>query len=192
MKKVYKDYPINNSPDCQKGDLRLPLIGCKQSGAFYLGGHMNLPPDIEPPETEHRAMLIIIIAMCLGLFLFGSCIKKARAEEITQASWYSAASCKREGTWKKYGGQMANGEVFADEKMVCASWDFPFKTILKVTNLVNGKTVIVEVSDRGPSKKLYKKGRKLDLSQGAFAKIANLKSGVIQVAIEQIKKVRGK
>ena len=97
------------------------------------------------------------------------------------ASWYSVESCKREGTWRKYGGRMANGKIFDDTKLTCASWDYPFGTKLKITNTENGKSVIVEVTDRGPAKSLYRKGRTVDLSKEAFSVIASLNRGIINI-----------
>jgi rare lipoprotein A len=104
-------------------------------------------------------------------------------DRIGYASWYSIESCKKEGT----SGIMANGEVFNDKEMVCASWDYPFETRLKITSLANAKAVIAVVKDRGPARRLVKKGRIIDLSKGAFSKITDLKQGVIQVKIEVIK-----
>ena len=98
------------------------------------------------------------------------------------ASWYSSESCKREGT----SGIMANGRRLNDGEFIAASWDFKFGTRLKVTNLENGKATIVVISDRGPSIRLYRKGRILDLSKSAFAAIACLRSGIIKIRIEEI------
>ena len=91
------------------------------------------------------------------------------------ASWY--------GGGEKLNKHTANGEVFTPEKMTCASWHYPFDTLLKVTNLSNGKSVVVRVNDRGPNKRL---GRAIDLSREAFRKIANLNQGLIEVKIEQL------
>ena len=98
----------------------------------------------------------------------------------TEASYYTVASCLAES------GQcmMANGKVLRDEIYTCASWDFPFGTQLRVTK--GNKSVVVTVSDRGPNKRLYRQGRKLDLSQAAFGKLASLKQGVIKVTYEVI------
>jgi rare lipoprotein A len=61
----------------------------------------------------------------------------------------------------------------------------PFGTKLKVTNEANGKSLIVEVTDRGP----FSKGRELDLTKRAFMDIAsNKNSGVIIVKIEIVEK----
>lgn len=98
------------------------------------------------------------------------------------ASWYSMESCLREGT----SGIMANGRKLDDRRYTAASWDYAFGTRLKVTNLQNGRSVVVEVCDRGPNKKLYSQGRVIDLSKGAFAAIADLRLGVIPIKIERV------
>jgi len=100
----------------------------------------------------------------------------------TEASWYSVESCRREGT----SGVMANGEVLRDDMLIAASWDYNFGQRLKVTNIANGKSVIIVVKDRGPAKRLYRKGRKLDLSKAAFSQIADLKRGLIQVEVKEV------
>ena len=100
----------------------------------------------------------------------------AKGEEIGIASWYSV---------KSSGLITANGERFNEDALTCASMDYKFNTLLKVTNLENGKSVIVRVNDRGNFKKKY--NRIIDLSKGAFAKIANLKQGIIKVNIKVVK-----
>jgi rare lipoprotein A len=52
-----------------------------------------------------------------------------------------------------------------------------------VTNLENGKSVLVKINDRGP----FAKGRIIDLSKSAFSTIANPSSGVVGVRIEVVK-----
>ena len=53
---------------------------------------------------------------------------------------------------------------------------------VKVTNRANGKSVIVKINDRGP----FGAGRIIDLDKVAFAKIADLGSGVVDVKMEEI------
>ena len=91
------------------------------------------------------------------------------------ASWY--------GGGEKLNKHTANGDVFDPKEMTCASWHYPFDTRLKITNIENGKSIIVRVNDRGPNKRL---GRAIDLSREAFRKIANLKKGLIPVDIEKL------
>lgn len=78
----------------------------------------------------------------------------------------------------------ANGERYYENALTCASMDYKFNTLLKVTNLENGKSVICRVNDRGNFKKKY--GRIIDLSRGSFAKIADLKLGIIKVKVEVV------
>ena len=56
------------------------------------------------------------------------------------------------------GRKTASGEVFSNNKLTAAHRTYPFGTYLKVTNVVNGKSVVVKVNDRGP----FTKGKELD------------------------------
>ena len=77
--------------------------------------------------------------------------------------------------------KMANGKPFDPDKLTCASWDVPLGTKLLIVR--HAKEVIVTVTDRGPAWKLYRKGRKLDLSRAAFKRLAPLEKGVIRIRI---------
>ena len=82
------------------------------------------------------------------------------------------------------GRKTASGEKFDNNAYTAAHKKLPFGTKLKVTNEVNGKFVIVEITDRGP----FSKAREIDLSRRAFMDIAsNKNSGVIVVTLEVIK-----
>lgn len=94
------------------------------------------------------------------------------------ASWYSQTDAY-------INRHTANGEVFDDTKMTCASWDYSFGTLLEVTNVANGKTVVCRVNDRGPSKRLK---RLIDLSKGAFKKIENPRKGLTLVKVRVVPK----
>lgn len=79
-----------------------------------------------------------------------------------------------------HGRLTASGERFDKNKFTCASNYYKIGTMLEVTNISNGKSVVVKVNDRGGFK-----GMKLDLSEGAFKRIANLKQGVLKVKVEK-------
>ena len=64
--------------------------------------------------------------------------------------------------------------------MTCAHKKLPFNTILKVTNLANGKNVQVRVNDRGP----FVADREIDLSKGAASKLGMIGSGTAKVRLE--------
>jgi len=123
----------------------------------------------------------ILWLMLMGILLWEICMPYAYGKS-GYASWYSEESCEREGT----SGIMANGEVFNEEAMVCASWDYKFGTALSVESIHTKRKVIVKVCDRGPSKRLYRMGRIIDLSKGAFRKIAPLEQGIIKVEVKEI------
>ncbi|MFZ4679253.1 MAG: septal ring lytic transglycosylase RlpA family protein [Flavobacterium sp.] len=85
---------------------------------------------------------------------------------------------------KKFNGRRtASGKKFDNNGYTAAHKKLPFGTKLKVTNEANGKSVIVEVTDRGP----FSKAREIDLSRRAFMDIAsNQNSGVTIVTIEEV------
>ena len=78
------------------------------------------------------------------------------------------------------GSRTASGERHRTNEMVAAHRSLPFGTKVKVTNLSNGKEVIVKINDRGP----FAKGRVIDLSYGAFSKIESPGKGLTKVKIK--------
>lgn len=82
------------------------------------------------------------------------------------------------------GRKTASGEIFSQQKLTCASNVFPLGTWLRITNLKNGKTVIVKVNDRmHPRMK-----RVVDLSKIAAENIGMVNAGVAQVEVENLGK----
>ena len=78
------------------------------------------------------------------------------------------------------GRTTASGEKYDPEKLTAAHLSLPFGTICKVTNLANGKSVTVRITDRGP----YVAGRVLDLSYLAARLLEGIRPGVIDVRVE--------
>ncbi len=81
-----------------------------------------------------------------------------------------------------HGLRTANGERFDAYSYTAAHPYLPFGTRLRVTNQRNGRSVVVRINDRGP----YAGGRGIDLSYGAFSKIAPTGSGLADVCIRKI------
>jgi rare lipoprotein A len=81
-----------------------------------------------------------------------------------------------------HGRKTANGETFNMDKLTAAHPSLPFGTLVRVTNLRNGKDVIVRINDRGP----FVKGRIIDLSIGAAKEIGLIKSGTTRVKLEAL------
>ncbi len=92
--------------------------------------------------------------------------------ERGKASYYSKS-------WS--GRKTANGERLHHDSLTCAHKTYPFGTLLKVTNPVNGLSVIVKVTDRGP----YVKGRVVDLSVRAAKELGILAQGIAPVIVER-------
>jgi rare lipoprotein A len=78
------------------------------------------------------------------------------------------------------GRQTASGELYDMEELTAAHPTLPFNTRVRVTNLDNGKSVVVRINDRGP----FKKGRILDLSYRAARVIGLIPEGTAPVRVE--------
>lgn len=86
---------------------------------------------------------------------------------------------------KFHGRRTASGRVYDKTKLTAAHKSLPFGTKVRVTNEANGKSVIVEITDRGP----FVRGREIDLSRKAFYTIASSSGmGYIRVTLEILQK----
>lgn len=127
--------------------------------------------------------ILFVIALLCGLALHG-----ADATELRIASVHSESSASHAGdvgvaSWYGRGHQgriMANGKPFDCRALTTASRTLPLGTWIRVFNLRNGKFVDVQVTDRGPNKRL--RDRILDLSEAAAKKLGFLREGLTLVA----------
>jgi peptidoglycan lytic transglycosylase len=88
------------------------------------------------------------------------------------------------GTASFYGDEFrgritASGERYDPTKLTAAHRSYPFGTRLHVTNLSNGKSVVVRINDRGP----YAPGRTIDVSARAARELDMLTQGTVRVSI---------
>lgn len=81
-----------------------------------------------------------------------------------------------------HGKKTSSGEVFNMHDSTCAHRWLPFGTKVRVTNLENGKDVIVRVNDRGP----FHHGRLIDMSKGAAVALGMIRKGTARVRIEVV------
>lgn len=88
-----------------------------------------------------------------------------------QASWYGPGF---------HGRLTANGERYNQHALTAAHPHLRFGTKVRVTNLRNGRSVVVRINDRGP----YAKGRVIDLSAAAAKTVGLIKMGVAPVSVE--------
>jgi rare lipoprotein A len=101
---------------------------------------------------------------------------RARAVEpafrqVGVASWYGPGF---------QGRTTASGERFDQNDLTAAHRKLPMGSEVRVTNLENGRTITVEINDRGP----YVEGRVIDLSKAAARRLGMVDDGVAKVRIE--------
>ena len=86
------------------------------------------------------------------------------------------------------GRKTANGEIFNQSKLTCACNVLPLGTWIRVTNLRNGRTVIVKTNDR-----LHPRMKRIvDLSKAAAIKLNFVSSGLTRVKVEVLGKKQPK
>jgi rare lipoprotein A (peptidoglycan hydrolase) len=91
-----------------------------------------------------------------------------------RASWYGD---------KFHGQQTASGEIYDMNGFTAAHKTLPFHTIVRVTDPLTRKSVVVRINDRGP----YVDGRIIDLSRAAAADLGLIRHGVIPVRLEVLR-----
>jgi len=124
-----------------------------------------------------RGLLLLVLA--LPLFLAPACARKreppiALGQGRTQegiASWYGQ---------EFQGRPTASGERFDMHALTAAHRTLPFGARVQVTNLENGKSVVVRINDRGPNQK----GRLIDLSYAAAKQLDLIGTGTAKVRIQ--------
>ena len=94
--------------------------------------------------------------------------------ETGLASWYGPPYSGRKG---------ADGTVYDQNAMTAAHLTLALGTIVRVTNLLNGQSVVVRITDRGP----FVRGRIIDLSLAAAKETGVYRAGVVKVRVEAFK-----
>lgn len=113
--------------------------------------------------------------------------KVSRRPQTAQQTKGSVTARKGMASWYGpgfHGRRTANGERFNQHGMTAAHRSLPLGTNVKVTNLNNGRSVVVRINDRGP----FSGGRIIDLSQGAARLIGVVQSGVAPVLLEVLRR----
>jgi len=138
--------------------------------------------------SKYSTILILLIVLFYGC---SSTTRYSRAndnsENKTRDNNLSAFEIET-GTASFYadefdGKKTANGEVYDINDLTAAHPSYAFNTIVKVTNLSNGKSVEVRINDRMPQFK----GRIIDLSFAAAKEIEMINAGIQEVKLEVIK-----
>lgn len=114
-----------------------------------------------------RQRFIVLITALLSLTAL-------HAQERGKASYYSNSL---------HGRRMSSGVKYHRDSMFCAHKRYELGQLLQVTNVSNGKSVIVKVADRGP----HARGRIIDLSYAAAKAIGIISAGVAMVEVRPVK-----
>lgn len=115
-----------------------------------------------------------VFLSCILFCIFQSAFCLTNYKSGVTASYYAE---------QFHGKKTSNGETFNMYAYTCAHKSLPFNTIIRVTNLKNGKQVDVRVNDRGP----FVVGREIDLSKAAAIKLGMIGSGTAKVKLEIVK-----
>lgn len=150
-------------------------------------------PNTRRPTSRKDAqlhLLTLVAATAMACVLPSGAARAERQDsgpgvaEITSAIGRGIATVQ-EGVVSWYGAQFhnrktASGERFDKGAMTMAHPNLPFGTVARVTNLRNGRSVVVRVNDRGP----FVGKRIADLSQAAADELGMLRKGLAKVRIE--------
>jgi rare lipoprotein A len=126
-------------------------------------------PYFMVPLAHSLVRVFPLIALILVVAVAGGCSSASKQRQDGLASWYGP---------KHHGKKTASGQPFNQNALTAAHPSLPFGTQVRVTNLANGKQVVVSINDRGP----YKGGRIIDLSRAAARKLEM--DGIARVRVE--------
>ena len=115
--------------------------------------------------------IVVVAALATGLSAFIP--TASAADQCGGASWYGPGF---------HGKKTASGTKFNENAMTAAHKTLPFGTVVKVTDQRTGKSVKVTINDRGP----FHKGRIIDLSKAAAAKLGTKNAGVGKVCLSRV------
>ena len=113
------------------------------------------------------------MALAVGLIWAVISIDPAFGGQTGIASWYGP---------QFHGKRTANGEYFDQEELTAAHPTLPMPVLVRVTNLENGRSLVVRVNDRGP----FVNGREIDLSRKAAELLGYDRKGTARVRVQYV------
>jgi len=141
---------------------------------------LNLLKNGLPSRRLQMTKCALILPLVLCLMLAGpspAVYAEGTAESVVVKTLTGNAS------W--YYGFIIAGDKFFRNGHYAAMWDVPLGTKVRVTDLDNGKSIVVTINDRGPNKRMAVKGRIIDLAAKAFYDLnGNFKPGTIRVKLD--------
>jgi rare lipoprotein A len=145
----------------------------------------QLSPSMEiHPRRSWTVILSVVVAMLFGT----ACARggSAAADQpartfVGMASYYGPGF---------HGEETANGETFNQRAMTAAHRTLPLGTVVRVTNLENGRSVVVRINDRGPYGRNYRRGTIIDVSKGAAERLRFIEDGLVRVKVEVLRSAK--
>ena len=170
------------------------LVGCAPSPFFQNKTQFATPAPVATTTPSRQAALDLRTAPS-GNIAHRSVVRKVTvarkpdpaapavldAHPKANSSSYGVASFYTEDEWT------ASGERFNTHAMTAAHPTLPFGTRLRVTNVTNGRSVVVRVNDRGP----FVPGRVVDLSEQAAENLGMVERGIVKVKLDVVQKSSG-
>lgn len=179
-----RDVPRRVEPPVRTGPIttaptRPPASTPGTPGGYYLddGPHEKPPPNLDQiPEPEPKPEPLHRFAN-EPYTVFGQTFVPERVVRSSVArgvaSWYGR---------RFHGNKTAIGEIYDMYALTAAHPTLPLPSYARVTNVANGRSVVVRVNDRGP----FVRGRSIDLSYAAAARLGFIQQGSAQVEIEAL------
>jgi rare lipoprotein A len=157
--------------------MRVSLRFCTFAATAVLAAACSTPPAPPPKPVEDHTVQVPPNA---GVYKVGQPYQidnvwyypreQPDYDETGVASWYGPTF---------YGKHTANGEMYDGNQLTAAHKTLPMPVNVRVTNLDNGKSLIVRVNDRGP----YARGRIIDLSKRAAELLDVVQTGTARVRV---------
>jgi rare lipoprotein A len=128
--------------------------------------HAAAPPARREPYRVVATVAALLLAGC-------SLFHRPGSPEVGTASWYGA---------ELGGTRTASGRRFDPHALTAAHRTLPLGSYARVTNLANGRSVVVRIDDRGP----FARGRVIDLSYAAARALGMVRRGTVRVRVEPL------
>ena len=143
---------------------------------------------MNPPATFGQQLLRLLSILSLAIIVGIGSTSTAFAGKRSGPSALKIQEGKASYYGPRFHGKKtASGRRFNQHELVAAHPSLPFGTVARVTNLENGRAVKVNVVDRGPAKRIQRRGVIIDLSTAAAKKLGFIKKGKAKVRIDVLK-----
>jgi rare lipoprotein A len=123
--------------------------------------------------------LLVVLALAFGALPACTILPVGwTGRQAGLASWYGPGF---------YGRRTASGVIYTGAALTAAHRSLPFGTVVRVTNLANGRRITVVIDDRGP----FIRGRVIDLSVAAAQRLGMVRDGVVPVRVKVVRWAEG-